>query len=81
MGAKIDRAGISLEETLEPEGKKVLRDLATQKIFISTWRRILFATRIRRFGVKSNRPGKCEISGYAESPCEKGFLQGERKIS
>ncbi len=37
MGAKIDRAGTSLEETLEPEGKKVLRDLARQKIFISTW--------------------------------------------
>jgi hypothetical protein len=37
MGAKIDNAGISLEETLEPEGKKILRDLAKQEIFISTW--------------------------------------------
>jgi hypothetical protein len=41
MGAKIDRAGISLEETLEPEGKKVLRDLARQKIFIRTWEEAL----------------------------------------
>jgi hypothetical protein len=31
MGAKIDRAGTSLEETLEPEGKKVLRDLARHR--------------------------------------------------
>jgi hypothetical protein len=37
MGAKIDRAGISLKETLEPQGKKVLRDLAKQKILITTW--------------------------------------------
>jgi hypothetical protein len=37
MGAKIDHEGISLEETLEPEGKKVLRDLARRKICIGTW--------------------------------------------
>jgi len=41
IGAKIDRAGISLAETLEPEGKKILRDLAKQKMFISTWEEAL----------------------------------------
>lgn len=41
MGAKIDRAGTSLENTLEPEGKKVLSDLARQKIFINTWEEAL----------------------------------------
>ena len=37
MGATIDRAGISLKDTLEPEGKKVLTDLAKQRILITTW--------------------------------------------
>jgi hypothetical protein len=41
IGAKIDRARISLAETLEPEGKKILRDLAKQKMFISTWEEAL----------------------------------------
>jgi hypothetical protein len=41
LGGKIDRAGILLEDALEPEGKSVLRDLARQKIFISTWEEAL----------------------------------------
>jgi hypothetical protein len=41
IGGKIDRAGISLEETLEPEGKKVLKDLSQKNRFIRTWKEAL----------------------------------------
>ena len=41
IGRKIDGAGVVLEDTLEPEGKNVLRALVRQKIFISTWEEAL----------------------------------------
>jgi len=41
IGGKLDRARISLKETLEPTGKKVLRDLARHDIHITTWQKAL----------------------------------------
>lgn len=53
IGTKIDLAGISLETTLEPEGKRILRDLARQGIFIKTWREALVCD--RDFGVLESK--------------------------
>ena len=53
IGAKVDLARISLESTLEPEGKKVLRDLARQGIFIRTRREALICD--KDFGVLESK--------------------------
>jgi hypothetical protein len=41
IGAKIDRAEVSLEDTLESEGKRALRDLAQRGIVITSWQEAL----------------------------------------
>lgn len=41
IGAKIDRAGVSLEDTLESEGKRALRDLEQRGIVITSWQEAL----------------------------------------
>jgi hypothetical protein len=80
MGAKIDRAGISLEETLEPEGKKVLRDLARQKIFISTWEKALVCD--SDFGVLESKViirGNVKYRGMLSRHAKRAFYRARDK--
>jgi hypothetical protein len=80
MGAKIDRAGTSLEETLEPEGKKVLRDLARQKIFISTWEEALVCD--SDFGVLESKiivRGNVKYRGMLSRHAKRAFYRARDK--
>jgi hypothetical protein len=80
MGAKIDRAGISLEETLEPEGKKVLRDLARQKIFISTWKEALVCD--SDFGILESKlivRGSVKYRGMLSRHAKRAFYRARDK--
>ncbi len=53
IGERVDVAGISLEGTLEPKGKRVLRDLLRRQIAIKTWREALICD--RDFGVLESK--------------------------
>lgn len=80
MGAKIDHAGISLEDTLEPEGKEVLRDLARQKIFISTWEEALVCD--SDFGVSESKiivRGNVKYRGMLSRHAKRAFYRARDK--
>jgi hypothetical protein len=80
MGAKIDRAGISMEETLEPEGKKVLRDLVRRKIFISTWEEALVCD--SDFGVLESKVivrGNVKYRGMLSRHAKRAFYRARDK--
>jgi hypothetical protein len=80
MGAKIDHAGISLEDTLEPEGKEVLRDLARQKIFIGTWEEALVCD--SDFGVLESKiivRGNVKYRGMLSRHAKRAFYRARDK--
>jgi len=80
MGAKIDRAQISLEETLEPEGKKVLRNLAKQKIFITTWEESLVCD--SDFGILESKifdRGNVRYRGMLSRHAKRAFYRARDK--
>lgn len=80
MGSKIDRTGISLEETLEPEGKKVLRDLAKQKIFITTWEESLVCD--SDFGILESKifdRGNVRYQGMLSRRAKRAFYRARDK--
>jgi hypothetical protein len=80
MGAKIDSAGISVEDALEPEGKKVLKDLAKQKIFITTWEESLVCD--SDFGVLDSKiivGGNVKYRGILSRHAKRAFYRARDK--